>query len=196
MPNFTISVDDGCASDVRAAELFEKYGVKCVFYWPVEWHSLAYDNGYEPLSYDKAWYISTKHEIGSHTITHRHLTKLTLEEADYEVSESLPLLEKIFDCAKYPITKFAPPRGYTNDQINTYTMGSYDYQRLTKGDYLVHIHPNSGANDGTEWQERFFRLQEAGIENIELWGHSWEWDKFDMWQEIEEFLIENTSSTV
>lgn len=191
MPNFTISVDDGCASDVRAAELFEKYGVKCVFYWPVEWHSLAYDNGYEPLDYAHALDISGRHEIGSHTITHRHLTKLDPIAAGKEIMLSKKMLERLFGVE---VTKFCPPRGYTNDILTGTTEYYYGSQRLTKGSNLVHIHPNSGANDGTEWQERFFRLQEAGIENIELWGHSWEWDKFDMWQEIEEFLIENTSS--
>lgn len=192
MPNFTVSIDDGCASDVRAAELFEKYGVRCVFYWPVEWHSLAYDNGYEPLTYRDAVRIATHHEIGSHTITHRHLTKISHKDRLEEVVASKYILEQMFPESK--ITKFCPPRGYIDSVDTEGALKIYDSIRLTKGSNLVHIHPNSGANDGTQWQERFMRLQESGEENIELWGHSWEWDKFNMWQEIEEFLIENTSS--
>jgi hypothetical protein len=45
-----LSVDDGCASDVRLAALAKEYNIETVFYWPVEWHSLAYEKGYEPLS--------------------------------------------------------------------------------------------------------------------------------------------------
>ena len=182
-----LSVDDGCASDVRVAELARKYGIETIFYWPVEWHSLAYSKGYEPLDYSDADAISTDFEIGAHTVTHRHLTKIRNEEAVYEIGYSKWVLEELLPERKYPITKFCPPRGYTNPELTAYTLEVYDSQRLTRGNGLVHIHPNSGANDNRPWRECIDE------NTTELWGHSHEFDRFNMWEELEDYL-ESTHS--
>lgn len=183
MSKIKLSCDDGCASDVRVAALAKKYGVECVFYWPVEWHSLAYDNGYEPLNYEEAITISKDFEVGSHTITHRHLTKIAEVEAAGEIMESKFLLHRLFG---QKITKFAPPRGYTNDLLTSITNEMYKSQRLTKGEGLVHVHPNSGANNNMDWRE-----YAKTIDVKELWFHSWELDKYDLWEQLEDYLKEN-----
>src|SRR3990167_3211326 len=102
-----ISADDGCASDLRLFGLARKYNIPITFYWPVEWHSLAYEKEYQPLRYSDALMISKSAEIGAHTITHRLLTKIPLNEAYYEIDQSKIILEKMFS---KKITKFAPPR--------------------------------------------------------------------------------------
>lgn len=176
-----ISVDDGCASDVRVAELAKKYGIEAVFYWPVDWTSLALDNDYAPLSMDEAWKIAQDFEIGSHTVTHRHLTKLDPSQAKWEIWESKVRLMKLFD---QPITKFCAPRGYTNEDLTKFTLEHYKSQRLTKGKGLVHIHPDSGANGNKPWRECITD------ETTECWMHSWELDRFNLWGELEGFLKE------
>lgn len=187
MANFTMSCDDACASDVMVAELAKKYDVECVFYWPVERYSLAYENGYEPLSYWDARTIARDFEIGSHTITHRHLTKLPLDEAVLEIFESKQALEDLFD---REITKFCPPRGYTNEELTKRTMTVYDSQRLTRGKGLVHVHPNSGANDNMDWRECADQMIKFRPD-AELWFHSWELDKYNLWEQLEDYLKEN-----
>lgn len=179
MPKIRLSVDDGCASDVRVAELARKYGIETVFYWPVEWHSLAYDNGYEPLTYQEARSIAKNHEIGSHTVTHRHLTKIHPLEAGYEIIESKFMLYRLF---QKEVTKFAPPRGYTNEELTKITLNVYKSQRLTRGKELVHIHPNSGANGNKPWREAITD------DTTEIWGHSHEFDRFGLWEELEDYL--------
>ena len=175
-----ISCDDGCASDIRLARLCNKHEIECVFYWPVEWHSLALFKGYEPLRYVQAEDIAMKFEIGAHTITHRHLTDLRHSEALYEIAESKLMLENMF--APRTITKFAPPRGYTNKELTEYTLQIYGSQRLTKQPNLVHVHPNSGANDNKPWQECITD------KTTELFCHSHELDKFNLWDELEAYL--------
>lgn len=186
MAKFRMSCDDGCASDVRVAELAKKYDIECVFYWPVEWHSLAYDNGYEPLVYSDAQKIADQFEVGSHTITHRHLTKIPYKEAIYEIGESKVTLE---DLLGIEITKFCPPRGYTTPELTEFTLQHYESQRLTKGPGLVHVHHNSGANGNIPWRE-----YANTIDVEELWFHSWELDKFNLWDELEGYLRENSHS--
>lgn len=177
-----ISIDDGCASDIRVAELCERYEVPAVFYWPVEWHSLAYSNGYKPLDYNEATRIASRFEIGSHTITHRHLTKLPLFEAIKEVLGSKFMLQRMFN---KDITKFCPPRGYTTPELSEMTLQHYQSQRLTRGPGLVHVHPNSGANDNMHWLE-YTKLNPI----TELWCHSYELDRYNLWEELEGYLRE------
>ena len=177
-----LSCDDGCSSDMRVADLCRKYEVKAVFYWPVEWRSLAYDNGYTPLNLVQALSISKDFEIGSHTVTHRHLTKIDPAEARIEISDSRYMLEAIFGVS---ITKFAPPRGYSNKELTDLTLQLYKSQRMTKGEGLVHIHPDSGANGNIPWREY------ADTHDItEAWCHSWELNKYNLWDELEEYLRE------
>lgn len=191
-PKLILSVDDGCASDVKVAELAKANNLQCTFYIPVDWHSLAYENGYEPLTYPQANTIASEFEIGSHTITHRHLTKLSIDEVEKEVIESRYILMALFD---QPIKKFCYPRGYTNPEITSivFNKASYSEDRLTKGTdpqgyKLVHVHPDSGANDNRRWQD-------VALENeyVHLWFHSWELDKYDLWRELEGFLYDPLS---
>lgn len=186
MKKLVLSVDDGCASDVRVAEIgtMNTWWLDLVFYWPVEWRSLAYEKGYEPLSYWDARDISAMHEIGAHTITHRHLTAIPYEEAFDEIVECGPMLEQLFPKAG-GVTKFCPPRGYTNDKLTEITLQNYKSQRLTRGEGLVHVHPNSGANNNMPWRE-----YAKTIDVKELWGHSWEFDKFNLWSELEDYIGE------
>lgn len=186
-----LSIDDGCASDVRVADLANRYELPAIFYWPVEWHSLAYDKGYEPLNYLDAITIAKQFEIGSHTITHRHLTDLDDFTAVKEIVGSKFMLQRMFN---QPINWFCPPRGYINEELTEVVNKHYVGQRLTKGKHLVHIHPNSGANGNMAWRD-YFKLVKERDGDVELWGHSYEWDRFNMWEEIEELLqYESTHS--
>jgi peptidoglycan/xylan/chitin deacetylase (PgdA/CDA1 family) len=174
-----LSIDDGCALDVRVAALASKYGIDCTFYWPVDWHSMALASDYEPLTWHEACQIAKDHEIGSHTITHRLLTRIDKEEAYYEIEVSKYMLEDMLGCE---VNKFCPPRGYTNLELSLFTDQIYQSQRLTKGKHLVHIHPQSGANGGKHW------LEAITDDTTELWGHSWEIDKFNLWEELEAYF--------
>lgn len=183
----TLSIDDACADDVRVAELCRKYKIECTFYWPVEWWNLAINKGFKPLNFDQANQIANDFEIGSHGVTHRYLTQIRTDEAYREIEDSQIMLQNLFHRR---ISKFAPPRGYTTPQLAKHTLKFYDSQRLTKGTNLVHIHPNSGANGNIPWRDRYRILRESGITDIECWGHSWEFNKFGLWEELEEFLSE------
>lgn len=178
-----MSLDDGCHSDLMAAELASKYGVNTVFYVPVEWRSLAYSKGYEPLTYASLLDLASNFEIGAHTVTHRHLTSIPYLEAVVEIIDSKFMMESL---TGEKINKFCPPRGYINDELTESVLRHFDSQRLTKGEGLVHIHPDSGANNNVYWTEAI------GPKTTEIWGHSWEIDKFDLWDELEEVLREHS----
>ncbi len=99
----TTSWDDGHPLDIRLAELLASYGVKGTFYVPVK-------NGNSPIL-AKDQLIALKQigmEIGSHTLTHRILTRLTRAEIFYEMQESKRVLE---DICEEPITSICYPEG-------------------------------------------------------------------------------------
>lgn len=174
-----ISCDDAAASDVRIAELCDKYHIELIFYWPAKWKEYAREKGFKPLLVKDAQELAWKHEIGSHTITHPILTKIPLNQATYEIHMSKILLQSRF--GKH-IEKFAPPRGYLNPELTAVVNSHYREIRLTKGEHLVHIHPNSGANGNRGWRESITD------KTTELWCHSWELDRFYLWEELEEFM--------
>lgn len=181
------SVDDGCASDVRLANILEKYGLKMTVYLPVEWQRLAYENGYLPLTFFEVEdLIKAGHTLGSHTISHRHLTKLDGWEARLEINGSKHILEEMF---LVYINDFCPPRGYTNKEIDKIIYEYYKNSRVTRAPELVHIHPNSGANDNRDWRE--VAKEKMKLPEVELWCHSWELDKYELWGQLEEWLSEN-----
>lgn len=184
MSKIKISCDDGCQSDKRLAELCEKYDIVCMFYWPVDWHSLAYSKGYEPLSYKDAYLIAENHEIGSHGITHRHLTQIPEHEAEYEIQYSKKMLE---DMLLIQINSFAPSRGYTNEKLTEFTKLFYKKQRLTKEEGLVHIHPDSGANNNQDW-----KILIRQPETKEAWCHSYDLDRYELWDQLEDYFKEQS----
>lgn len=178
-----LSVDDAAASDLRVAHLAKKYDIVTIFYWPADMTSVARQNGFKPLTPQNANIIAKEFEIGSHTITHRHLTRIPEHEAKWEIAESKTMLEDLYDIK---VTKFAPPRGYITEPLSEFAYTIYDKIRLTKGKDLVHIHPKSGANNNKDWKVSITD------DTTELWCHSWELDKFNLWGELEKFLRERS----
>lgn len=105
----TTSWDDGHPLDIRLAELLSSYGIMGTFYVPIHY-------GDNPLL--------TKHqlltlrqmgmEIGSHTLRHAILTKLTKDEMLHEMSESKRILE---DMCQEVITSICYPGGKFNRTV-------------------------------------------------------------------------------
>lgn len=199
-----LSIDDGTKDDIRIAKLCEKYGIDCVFYWPVDIEGVSLMKGWEPLKPKDEEWIARNFEIGSHTITHRYLTQIPVEEAIEEIQESKRILENKYD---QNITKFAYPRGYASDTLEKVVENSgYTYARSTQIGYVgepedpffastaVHIGcPVRAEYQGTTWLEYGLKKLEHARENdldFEAWGHSWEISKYNEWKNVEKFIKE------
>jgi hypothetical protein len=103
----TTSWDDGHRLDLRLAALLDKYDLVGTFY-------VARDYLPERLTEAEIIELTQRHEIGGHTITHRSLVEMSLDDARYEVAESKQWLEKVI---KAPITSFCYPRGHYNGAV-------------------------------------------------------------------------------
>lgn len=109
------SWDDGAVEDLRIAELMTKYSVRAIFYWPFHLEkSLNVTKIDRFLTPGQCLEIAKQFEVGSHTISHPHLTKIPLEEARTEIVDSR---KKWQDLTGQSIDSFCYPRGYANDAI-------------------------------------------------------------------------------
>jgi peptidoglycan/xylan/chitin deacetylase (PgdA/CDA1 family) len=101
----TISVDDGHPTDLRTAELLDKYGLAATFYIPGT-------NPERPvMGTAEIREISLRFEVGGHTMNHVPLTFLTREKAWSEINEGKIWLENVLGRR---VTSFCYPRGKFN----------------------------------------------------------------------------------
>lgn len=197
-----ISVDDGCAKDIKIAKLCEKYNNDAIFFWPVDFISLSIQKNYEPLTTAQESYISRNFEIGSHGVTHAYLTKIPPRLAKQEIFESKEMLENKYE---QNIRSFCYPRGYANKQIIKWVKDAgYSYARSTAVGHIgdpkdvyfaetaVHMGcPIRPEYKGTTWQEYGMKLAieaKKKAKRFHAWCHSWEIDKYNQWREVENFL--------
>ena len=107
-PYLTVSVDDGSVSDMRAADLLEKYGLKATFYIPAT-------NSERPvLPAAQVRALSAGFEIGGHTYGHVALHKLSPVQVSAELAGGKNWVE---DVTGQPANSFCYPRGKFNTSV-------------------------------------------------------------------------------
>ena len=209
----TTSWDDGHKLDIRLASLLRKYGIKGTFYvCPQDREFKKADL----LSTQSLLSISKDFEIGGHTITHPHLTRITASEADDEIAQSKSYLEEIL---QKEVTAFCYPYGDYNDEVKSLVKKhGYRLARTTKR-YAFDIpqdtfelpttfHTYSHYSDlhkilsFSEFSlmklKKYWNWETLAIELFDytckmggifhLWGHSWEIEENHGWQSLENVL--------
>lgn len=192
----TTSWDDGNKLDIKLAELLNKYQIRGTFYpspgskkFSLEEHELKQ--------------LAQFHEVGAHTISHPHLTRLPSEEIAKEIKSSKEYLENLLN---KEIKMFCYPYGEFNETVkNTVKEAGFSGARTTKRFCIAK--PDDFFEFGATYQVyplsfwqtvKFFNwprfskslfnqvLKNGGI--YHLWGHSWEIEKYGMWQDLEKIL--------
>jgi peptidoglycan-N-acetylglucosamine deacetylase len=210
----TISVDDGAMTDLRTAELLNKYGLQATFYIPAK----NPERPVMPLSNMRE--LAKHFEIGAHTLNHVTLTSLSGSEAWAEISGSKKWIE---DAIGKPATSFCYPRGKFNHLThglvkkagflgartcffnlhsfprNPFLWGvsthAYSHSRVIQlrhaaweGNFVGLLNFLRTYNGATDWQQHFL----YGMDHVERCGgiahlylHSWEIDELDEWDRLE-----------
>lgn len=127
-----LTFDDGWENQyIYALPLLEKYHVTATFY--IYTHPISRSPNFmtwdQVLALDKAGMT-----IGSHTLTHPYLSKLTPDQLHAEVFDSKKILEEHLG---KPVVHFASPFGYTSPELVTLlTQAGYTTGRTTyKGSF-------------------------------------------------------------
>jgi len=194
--------------------MLREYGLKATFYISPQNHEFA---GSDLLTPREVRDISCDFEIGAHTLTHRSLPTISAEEAEREVVGSKTVLEQMTGKAVntfcYPRgdytelhVKLVMAAGYR--YARTVTRYTFDMNNPYKAGTSLHIYNHRFGFD--LWHTaRFVRfrpikvwrclewgmlgramfdyvLEEGGI--FHIWGHSWEIDKNNDWERLEDFF--------
>jgi peptidoglycan/xylan/chitin deacetylase (PgdA/CDA1 family) len=201
---FTMSFDDGTVQDVRFVELINKYKLKCTFNLNSGFFGRVHGGVHEGIEIDHSEITADMvadlykgHEVAVHTVHHPNLLKLSREEIIKEVSEDKKALEEL--CG-YEITGMAYPGGpfYNDFVIDTIleNTGIY-YARdidchftFKMPERLMTWHPTCHQNDKEilKLAESFIKAEAKEDMLFYVWGHSFEFDKFeDSWDNFEKF---------
>ncbi len=127
------SSDDGFKNNLNSLTVFEKYGISACFFVNPKFISETsrdkliaitnsiYNLGSKPIEFLK-WeelelLLKNNHEIGSHTLSHKRLSSLSIDEQEVEIIQSKSILEANIG----KIDHFAFPYGTMKD-INEYSL--------------------------------------------------------------------------
>lgn len=186
----TMSYDDGKLADERLVGIFNKYGIKGTF----NINSGLLDRP-ERITGEKAARLYRGHEIATHTLTHPTISRCPLTQTAEEILKDRAGLEKITGA---PVRGHAYPNGSYNREIKElFKSLGIAYARAAvfeNGDLDL-------PEDYMEWKgtcHHNFHLMEYARTFVELekpqylkclyvWGHSYEFDRDDNWELIEEF---------
>lgn len=186
------SWDDGRKDDLRLKDLLLKYEIPAIFFIP--------NNG--ELSVDEIEELSKNFAIGGHTVSHPILRDIGEDQAYHEIICNKVWLEAVIN---KKIEWFSYPKGKYNDKVKKLVKkAGFKYARTVdvlstekpKDNYAVKTAIHISYPDRKEYKgEDVFKLarelfdkakKENGI--YHLWGHSWEIDKYKMWDKVEELF--------
>jgi len=210
----TISIDDGDITDLRTAELLQKYGLQATFYIPAR-------NPERPvMPPNHVQELSARFEVGAHTLNHAPLKSLSDSQAWMEISQGKHWLE---DTIGEKVISFCYPRGKFNGSTpalvkkagflggrtclfnlhafprNPFLWGvsthAYSHSKLMQLRHAAWERNFAGLvnfvrtyNGTTDWQRHFL----YALNHVEQHGgiahlylHSWEIDELGQWERLE-----------
>ena len=189
----TFSYDDAGLADRRLVGIFNKYGMRGTF--NVSSNRLGYGNFLPESELAKLY---GNHEIASHGKNHKNMPSLPLKDQHKEIADDLSALSRI---AGYPVRGFAYPYARTSAVvIDNLRKNSVRYARTcaATGDFRL-------PDDFMQWQptakhthnidkiaEKYKVYKPWGgvISLCYIWGHSYEFDRDNNWDVIENFCKE------
>ncbi|NGZ75217.1 polysaccharide deacetylase family protein [Saccharibacillus alkalitolerans] len=187
----TFSYDDGRTQDRRLVEIFNRHGLKATFHL----NSGKFDEpGY--VKYEEVSALYAGHEVSAHTVNHPFLERIPRERLIMEVMDDRGALEEL---AGYPVRGMSYPYGaYTEEVAEAIGSLGIRYCRTVRstGEFAVPRrpltwHPTCHHKQMREYGQKFLELDPpahyANLALLYVWGHSYEFDNDDNWQEIEEF---------
>ena len=187
----TLSYDDGTVHDIRLSEILDKYGIKCTFNLNSSNVKNRNESGEFPLEVAKKCYQN--HEVAMHMVTHPHPTQIDDGQLEFEVAEDKRFLA---ECFGRSLRGAAYPYGEYDDRtIAMLKKYNIVYSRTTKSiaDFSVpdnfHEWYATSKHTSPELQNlvKDFLDSDRELALFYLWGHSFEFDRNNNWNVIEDF---------
>lgn len=184
----TMSYDDGKLADRRLVEIFNRYGIRGTFHLNSGLH------GKERIPSEEWKELYKGHEMSCHTVLHPTISRSPIEQVAVQILEDRRYIERIAGCA---VRGLSYPNGsYSREIMELLPMLGIEYARVVGNtddfelpeDFLAWkatCHHNHNLLDNGR---RFLELNKKQyLYLMYVWGHSYEFDRDDNWELIEEF---------
>ncbi len=209
----TTSWDDGHELDNKLASMLDRVGMAGTFYVAPQSREVPEAERLTPSALRD---LSTRFEIGGHTLSHPHLTRLAPTDAEREIRDGKAALE---DVVGHRLTSFCYPYGaYRSEHVRMTSEAGFDVARTTERFNTAAPHnplemptavhavrhradarrvvrfgssPRQWWATWSNWDVLAGKVfAEACASNgvFHLWGHSWEIEANDDWSRLETFL--------
>lgn len=213
MKAVTFSYDDGVTQDIRLVEILNRYGLKATFNLNSE--LLGKDGCLDILGKKISHYklqpheineVYKAHEIASHTLTHPDLTEMSAEDVIRQVERDRLNLSELSGVEVIGMAYPGKQPNYNSriaQIIEDSTGVKYARTTICSNDFspqrdLYEFHPSVFHRD---WErlynlaEKFIELEPKNENIFYIWGHSYEFDINDEWDDFEKFckFISNRS---
>lgn len=208
----TTSWDDGHILDLKLARLLKKYSIKGTFYIPPRNREFSQN---DLLTDRQIIRLSKDFEIGGHTLTHPVLIKISLHDAEREITDGKQYLEKLtgkkiisfsYPCGKHNLNiqnlvkksgflyartverhKFSFPENLYASPTSIHTQKQYqDSFKIARFSRWKPIRFLKNMDWGNLAKGTFDSLDGTGV--YHLWGHSWIVDNKNEWGKLESVL--------
>lgn len=183
----TMSFDDGKTADIRLSELFTQYGIKGTFHYNSA--NIGKETYITPEDLKK---IAVHHEISAHSKTHPFLDRLPLPFAIEELLDDRKTLEAI---SGQIVRGMSYPYGAWNQPlIQALQALGIEYSRTTQNtnslsipDNFMEWHPTCHQSHDIDHHLNKLVKTNKHMRLLYIWGHSYEFDRDNSWERIEEF---------
>jgi len=185
----TMSYDDGQIYDRKLVEIFNKYNIRGTFH--LSSGKLDKDV-FVKASEVKELYKG--HEVSVHTVSHPSLMNVPKDSVVLEILEDKRNLEKLVG---YPVRGMSYPYGFYNDEILQLLPGlGIEYARTVASNFRYNFtsnflkwEPTCHHRDNVLARAKEFLeyKRESFLSLMYVWGHSFEFQRNDNWNIIEEF---------
>lgn len=203
----TFSYDDGVVQDRRLIELLDKYGLKATFNLNSEWFGKQHvfqangkDFEHIKIEQHEVRELYKNHEVAAHTLSHPKLPSLPDEEVIRQVEQDRLNLSNLVG---YEVLGMAYPGGGMNHDervenlIKEHTgikycrtiesTGAFEWKQNM---YAFKPSTHHLESDGKTYElcKKFVEMKTDKPQLLYIWGHSYEIDFGDRWDELEEIF--------
>lgn len=189
----TMSYDDGQPQDERLLQIFNRNGIKGTFHLVYDWLLRDYLSKQEIK--ERLNLLYQGHEIASHSLSHPTLERCPLTVVADQIMSDRKGLESFL---LKPVRGFSYPNGSYSEEIKHLLKDlGIAYARVVprKDDFCLPTdyyewHPTCHHGDPDLMEKAKFLAEFNKKQYLKLmyvWGHSYEFDRDNNWNVIEEF---------
>lgn len=186
----TMSYDDGLIYDRRLVDIFNKNGIKGTFHLNV----VTDEKREDVVRFDEIKELYKGHEVSAHTLYHPTIERCPLDQVVQQIIENRKELER---ACGYPVRGMSYPNGsYSDDIIKLLPACGIEYCRVVGNtdDFLFPSEPLAWmatchhSHNLMENAKNFIEFNKSQyLRLMYVWGHSYEFEWNNTWEEIEEF---------